>query len=541
VLPKLLHQFSLDIWQDLTNRTQSVVHRPDVTSALTLAKEWQQKGRADWFRGQVFPWPPHSSLSRWTERTKCENTFDTEPTLHRFYDWAKQRTRIPTDLPQYSLTEAISESNPEADVLPALTAIAQHFGIPTNYIDFSLSPDVAALFSRDRKPGSTYPSDTACIYCLNLDEMEKLFLSLDRAEAEELQLFPVAFGLPALHRLTAQEGVFLHAPGSWDQRFKPLCILFPRGNELTPQEHLSIYPPTSTLEETVQAFLQANSTYEWSRCIERKNNGHVFRRRDPAPELRDSCFASGLPTRTPSWPDNDSPWVSGTHRPAGKPFTIHWPRQELKMGNWMFAQVICDQLEQTLTGRPELWQTSLRLEISPNPSLVEAADAPTLSAYLTRAWNAMEGFPYSNDQRLVTLERLILLGTGPGGLVSSRSTREDKLNRMLSGSTENPRRWVKLTLGANNGACCTALASFGDLVDAFRSDSNEILSPEGRRLAVNDPIELMRRVRDPALLFDFKSLVHCMAEDLIPTQILFGSEELPVVFSPAQLNYLGPP
>jgi hypothetical protein len=198
---------------DLLNRTQAVVHRSDVWAALALAKEWQQQGRAQWFRGQVFPWPPRSSLLRWTNRANSGDTLSTEPTLYRFYDWAQQR-------PELSFIAA---------EISKLTAVAQHFGLPTNYVDFSVSPEVAALFSRDQAPDSIYPSEEACIYCLNLDDMRNWFLSLDRAEAAEAQVYPESLDLPSLHRLTAQKGVFLHAPGSWDERFKPLCILFPRG------------------------------------------------------------------------------------------------------------------------------------------------------------------------------------------------------------------------------------------------------------------------------------------------------------------------
>jgi hypothetical protein len=410
--------------------------------------------------------------------------------------------------------------------------------LPTNYIDFSVSPEIATLFSRDRSAEATYSSDQACIYCLNLDEMGNWFRSLDPAEAIKAQVYPESVDLPSLHRLTAQKGVFLHAPGSWDERFKPLCILFPRGPVLTPEERLLVYPPTSKLEEDVRAFLQADSTYEWATWIDRLRPGSVIRLRGPAPELRESCFANGRPSPAPGWPGQDDAWVSGRHRPGGETFTIRWPPQVEKMGNWMFAAATRNQFEQILMEYPGLWKKSLQLEVLPTPGLLEDNEAAKVSECLTRAWNGMEGFPYSANQRLQSFERILFLGSA--GVGHWRLDREEKLRRMLSGSAENRDRWIELVLGGTNGAFSTGLACFGAAVDALRRDLDEVVSDEGPRLAMDDPIELMRRVRDPALLFDFESLVGCMVEDLIPTQVLLTGEELPVVFSPALLDYLGP-
>jgi hypothetical protein len=203
------------------------------------------------------------------------------------------------------------------------------------------------------------------------------------------------------------------------------------------------------------------------------------------------------------------------------------------------AAALRAQFEQTLASSPELWRTSLRLEILPTPGLLEEAEGLTLNKCLTRARNAMEGFPFSGNQRLLCFEQIILLATGR--LASGRLSREEKLRKMLSGSSVGNRdRWIQLTLGGKNGSFGTGLTSLGTVVGGFRKDLEAVLSAEGRRLAIDYPIELMRRVRDPALLFDFESLVDCMVEHLIPTQLLLGSEELPVLFSPAQLNYLGP-
>jgi hypothetical protein len=41
------------------------------------------------------------------------------------------------------------------------------------------------------------------------------------------------------------------------------------------------------------------------------------------------------------------------------------------------------------------------------------------------------------------------------------------------------------------------------------------------------------------LIFDFQRMTECFVQDIIPTQVLLQGPDLPVIFSPAQVN--GPP
>src|SRR5664279_2584214 len=122
-------------------RHKGVVRRlASVQEALDLAWEWQSKNQADWFRGQVFPWPPRSSLARWRQQQESGETWSSSPALVRFQAW----------------TQKLGEMSVIASDESKLAAIAQHFGIPTDFIDFSFSPDVASLFSRDRPADAVY-------------------------------------------------------------------------------------------------------------------------------------------------------------------------------------------------------------------------------------------------------------------------------------------------------------------------------------------------------------------------------------------------
>lgn len=502
------------------NRHNGVVrYVASVQEGLDLAWHWQANGKADWFRGQVFPWPPRSSLARWRQQQERGETWSSSPALFRFLAWAER------------LPEMSTISNDESK----LTAIAQHFGIPTDFVDFSVSPDVAALFSRDCPTDTVYQSGEACIYCLNYDVMFDWWKSIPQDEAEQLQISPVTIDLPELHRLSAQHGCFLHAPCEWYTYFEPDRIIFPRGPSLTSEERLSIYPPTSKLEEDLQAFVQANSTDELAEFVER-SRGAVVHLKLPQ-TIRDSCFI-GKPSRRSDWPDEQDQWVQGRYTPSKKPFTIQWPQQTTKMGNLMLAAASRVQLEETLEQHPHLWEIPLQFDIAATPALLDERAAAGTTDALTRAWNGMAAFPYSRDQRLDCFERTLVLGSGGLGLWVSEL--DAKLRRMLSQPPDNLDRWIEVSLGARNNAWSKGLLSLTELASALGENIEEVLSSDGRVLASRDPLELIRRVRDPALIFNFQRLTNCFAQNLIPTQALLQPADLPLVFSPGQLSDFWP-
>jgi len=419
-----------------------------------------------------------------------------------------------------------------ASDVETVAAVAQHFGIPTDLIDFSTSPEVAALFSRDRNADSIYASDEACIYCLDINAMREWFTVLPREEAEKYQIYPVTVNIPELHRLTAQHGCFLHSSIGWSEMFQPDSIIFPRGSLLTAEERLSIYPPTSKLEEDLQAFSQALSTSEIAEFAERKSKGSVVHMRPPPQSLRDLCFIDA-PSAGADW-KTDVGWEHGVYSPIDKVFTIKSPAQTTPMGNSMFATALRYQVTEYLGEYPGLWRVPLSFDIAPTPGLLEASEAIGISEALGRAWNGMAAFPYSQDQRLDCLENTILLGSTKLG--SWNPERQKKLDKMLSGPEENHERWIEISLGAKNDSWSTGYISFRELVAALRDDLERLLSRDGQKLAANEPLELMRRVREASLIFDFHGLAGCFSRYLIPTQVLLQGSDLPVIFSPAQLS-----
>src|SRR5688572_19192188 len=94
----------------------------DVDEAIELATYFRDQKRFDWFRGQTnAEWLPHTSLMRVLLRD--ESAWETvhRPRVVRFYDWVAH-------------TPGLSDLASDND---AIIAIAQHYGLPTHYLDFT--------------------------------------------------------------------------------------------------------------------------------------------------------------------------------------------------------------------------------------------------------------------------------------------------------------------------------------------------------------------------------------------------------------------
>jgi hypothetical protein len=55
----------------------------------------------------------------------------------------------------------------------AMLAIAQHYGLPTNLVDFTTNPRVAAFFATHEAPRPTAEKDSSCIICLDFEELRQ--------------------------------------------------------------------------------------------------------------------------------------------------------------------------------------------------------------------------------------------------------------------------------------------------------------------------------------------------------------------------------
>src|SRR5215475_5837798 len=170
---------------------RAVVRAADIHQAVDVATRVQQMGEADWFRGQVRDWP---ALAPTFHRLDEPDLEAAQVRVARFERWTRS---IP------GLEELVADSD-------KLIAVAQHYGIPTTFLDFTTEPRVAGFFAGDGDPPP--PGVDSCIICLNLRQARETWDSIRSAGVQETVPEPLEIDVSNLWRLEAQHGTFVWCP-----------------------------------------------------------------------------------------------------------------------------------------------------------------------------------------------------------------------------------------------------------------------------------------------------------------------------------------
>src|SRR5713226_7760249 len=101
-----------------------------VEEAVRAAKQLKRPGRSFWFRGQAKDWPLRSSFVR----VKPEDRQLALEKLARYEGWVKHTPGL---------------ENLAANINAGI-AVAQHYGLPTNFVDFTTQPEIAGFFASEK-------------------------------------------------------------------------------------------------------------------------------------------------------------------------------------------------------------------------------------------------------------------------------------------------------------------------------------------------------------------------------------------------------
>lgn len=245
-----------------------VFEAANAEEAVELAQSFKVEGRYHWFRGQVRDWPPYSSLHRINASSDTGRRERAERRLHLLIDWVRQTPEL-----AYLL-------NPEH--VHDLFGIMQHYGIATNYIDFTTEPAVAGFFAADT---TTPPTEgRACIYCLNTQNLESRWNDIRQLnERKNASIELTTLSVRNLWRLQAQHGVFVFANYNWDKDYPLDRIIFAYSGYPPYPTRERIYPEhKSSLEQLLdQYFSLENTTFaneDMRRFMEdiKLRGGHAF-------------------------------------------------------------------------------------------------------------------------------------------------------------------------------------------------------------------------------------------------------------------------
>lgn len=150
--------------------------------AITQANKLQEEGY-DLFRGQSGLWPVISNLNRLNEidREKAkEKALIVENTLRQYNSFEEDQ----------------------------IVALLQHFGLPTNFVDFTTEPAIAAFFTT--QISGKEPNEFACIICIQSEEVNAIINIIKKDLPTKPEIINVC--MDNLLRQKAQKGKFLFLP-----------------------------------------------------------------------------------------------------------------------------------------------------------------------------------------------------------------------------------------------------------------------------------------------------------------------------------------
>ncbi|HYK89187.1 MAG TPA: FRG domain-containing protein [Acidobacteriota bacterium] len=308
-----------------------------VFEAIERAEALKGAGAYDLFRGQPRDWRPlRASLAR-KSADERERAIER---IARFAAWA----------------DTVPEMAHGANDKDELLGIAQHYGIPTNYMDFTTEPRIAGFFAADALPDDLREDESSCIICVNSRDLSEFWKSIQIARPEWPEPRVIRVNVPELWRLQAQRGCFVFIPyGEFEQIYDFDRIYFPphRGEAPVPRD--DVYPQQkSNLEIGIDRFFMLERMAWNSRLLEACEVVSM----EALPEgIEKECFGpEGLP-RHRSWADDRlacwaepaaESWVEYSKAPM---WNVELPAVEHPLEQ---VNALADTLLQRLQQEPEI-------------------------------------------------------------------------------------------------------------------------------------------------------------------------------------------
>ena len=465
-----------------------------------MAQELLRGGRYAFFRGQNRDWSVRPSFWRLT-------TADQEVArlrLSRFLAWI----------------EATPGLAPIAASTDSALAVAQHYGIPTTFLDFTTDPSVAAFFACS---GAEEGTD-ACIVCL---EPEPVAHAMWAAASPEGGAEVLAFEVPNLWRLEAQHGVFVHCPwDSLDDAIRLDRIYFPPGVLAAPTAE-DIYPTRkSQLEILLGQYFHREDVGEFH-DLAREIGMHQIDFKVADARYEPEFFRASL-SRLPSWNAAQLALWQGVP-------TENWRKAkelgevELRFGGdpATARENVFAHVKDWLRDHPRA--RSRLVNWAPQGPAAEHVRRRVAESML-RAWDGMRTLPYADDDIAAALAECAALGVA---LSESQGTARQAAEQCFGPV-------VRVEFAATDKSYSRGFVGHPDLLEALRADFFDLVRPEFVMDARSDLEHLLRHAWTPELVFELEPFAHLFARQVIPCQVLFRPDE-PVFFSPGRLLTFGCP
>jgi hypothetical protein len=490
-------------------------HRANnVDEAVELANKLKEKGCYDLFRGQVKNWPLKSSFGRQVDKNKKDEALKK---MARFEWWVKR-------------TKGLEElANRPDDMI----AVAQHYGIPTNFVDFTTSPRVAGFFA---SYGRIDEEDVeSCILCLNSQDLINFWKHLPSKYSPPPEVLNLE--VQNLWRLEAQHGVFLFCPYSNFEHIYDLDrIYFPFKGQISNVTEDEIFPKRkSQLEILLDQFFMNEL------MIENEKNIPVGMTIHTIPEIKEKCSKELLlngtpPPRLSSWNHaHIEPWLEQSNEKYLDTFgdetwemTLDLNNDENSIQNEAF-DYLTKQLKNNSSVRNRLLNWSITVVGNQPRDLIENR----VESYIKRLWDGLRKLPYDDQDIAKALANCFMLASYLLKQGRTAQVNWAKVTSECFGET------IEIEFGSDDGSYSRSFASKSRLLAAVRDDIYEYLDPNWKPQLENNIIGLLQTIWAPDRLFYYDKLANIFAYEIAPVQVIMRSERAAVFFSPARLDSFG--
>lgn len=475
--------------------------------ALELALKFKKSKKFNLFRGQNEDWPLVASINRLSS-SKRKKAVDKLLAFKLF-------------LSKYKFSEEY------VDNLDYMMAIGQHYGIPTDFIDFTYSPEIATFFATHSN--KDLAGKNGVIFCVNKEDFKSTIEFFNIIFEEKGLISPYIFEpkINNLWRLQAQCGCFLQLMfGGIENLYEFDKIIFPHNNEVPGNICVAdIYPKNkSDLEIILDNYFAAVNINEGAKRIE-KFAKDINMRITKIPKQKVYEYVKSRKIHK-SWKiQNTKSWKYGVQAPLSRLKNIEFILQVKCKGD---LDKDIEHIEIQLSSIfKELIITNKR-SIAPiinfTPALRSSKLLSLINKNVRRMWDGMRTLPYTRRQILYSISKYLVLEF------------YDSVKKVdIESLFYSP---ILISMSDSFGTHCRCLTSRLCLQSAIRED---ILDIQSNSLPKSISTDLLLYVQKTNIVFDFDELVSLFYYEIIPSQMIQSKHSCKptLFFSPIYVDRLG--
>jgi hypothetical protein len=484
------------------------IHRvSNQDEAIKLAKKFSVSGKYNLFRGQAQNWNVTPSSAR-LSKEDFEEGIEKLKRLYSFFETSENLIKYQSNIDWFF-------------------AVAQHYGLPTNYIDFTTNYEVATYFATNSK--SNRIGKESVIVCLNEDDFND-FVHLTKSLYEKHKViapYLCKIDVHNLWRLQSQEGLFLFTPYSNIEFYYDFDrILFPFEKPYDKIERNQIYPENkSELEIHLDYYFNREE-----RLIGQKRFRNFTKEMKIAvhtmPDFRIEKFLR-INEHHKSWKsENFSKWRYA--------FLENWKSLDIQIAINLklpkdtnsyreFSKLILqifDNVDKKLKRNRKLIFT---IDLNGNDKSFNDL-SQRIEKSCSRIWDGTRNLPFTKPEIYNIIKDYIFFEYYEYIFEKAYCIENEEL--------------VVLELTNRYHSMTRCYATKRKLEKAFRNDIEDVLIEEFKG---DISSRVLLNVNVPQIIFDFEKLLSLFKEEMIAYQVLYNSEKVnPVIFySPTELNILG--